>query len=166
MSFVLEFRRSYFLEPARAKAAAEARARKAKRRVAEKPKPPAHLITRKARRGMLLALMTAALILAVFNSEGMKSYAWDLAEQPMFRPVLVLAEGWDRAMEKLGAKALMADLQDIASTAQAARWSDVAGLFRRGEADDAIARGGADPMTTGSLPAAASDVPGGVGSAD
>ncbi|MFD0986423.1 hypothetical protein [Methyloligella solikamskensis] len=82
-----------------------------------------------ARRTTLMALVIAALVLAVFNSEGMVSTARDLAESRVGRPLLPVAERWDGAMERIGAKRLVASVRDLMLDAQYARWSDVAGVF-------------------------------------
>ena len=131
-SFALSFRRKYFLEPA---LAAELRSRSQATSPVSRPIPPVgHRIGEvpdksPARRTTLAALVIAALVLAVFNSEAMVSTARDLAESRMGRPLLPVVERWDGAMDRIGAKRLVGSVRTLMLDAQHARWSDVAGAF-------------------------------------
>ena len=103
---------------------------------------------------MLGALLLAAAILAVFNSEGLRLVAGDLAEEEVGRPVLVVSEAWDDAMDRVGAKALMASVRKVVEEAREASWADVAVLpapCRKGDRRT-IAADVARGDITGSLP--------------
>ncbi len=109
----------------------------------------------KANRATVLgALLLAALILAVFNSEGLRLAAGDLAEQEVGRPVLVVSEAWDETMERVGAKALMASVRKVVEEAREASWADVAVIAGAAPQGDrrTIAAGIAGGDITGSLP--------------
>ncbi len=105
-----------------------------------------------ARRVALVALLIAAGVLAVFNSEGMVSTARDLAESRVGRPLLPVAERWDGAMERIGAKRLVASVRGLMLDMQYARWPDVAALF--GLEDDPMTaeRPEGEELHTGALP--------------
>ena len=74
------------------------------------------------------ALLVAAVILAIFNSDGLRIAAGDLAERGHGRSLLALSEAWDAAMERAGAKTAMASIHRLVAEAREARWADVAGL--------------------------------------
>lgn len=155
MSFALEFRRKHFLEPG---LAAKAQDRfKGRSGVVRRIPPVGHRVGEEAerspaRRVALVALLIAAGILAVFNSEGMVTYARDLAESRMGRPLLPVAERWDGAMDRIGAKWLVASVRGVMLDAQYAGWSDMAGLF--GLANDPMTaeRPADEELYTGALP--------------
>jgi len=130
MSFALEYRKKHLLAPTKseapspkAKATPKRRARKApsKRVVAERRED-----TKANRATVLGALLLAAAILAVFNSEGLRLVAGDLAEREAGRPVLAVSEAWDDAMDRIGAKSLMASVRKVVEEAREASWADVA----------------------------------------
>jgi hypothetical protein len=159
MSFALDYRKKHLLAPKKvevpppkAKATPERRARKApsKRVVAERRED-----TKANRATVLGALLLAAAILAVFNSEGLRLVAGDLAEREAGRPVLVVSEAWDDAMDRIGAKALMASVRQVVEEAREASWADVA-IFAGGGARQGdrrtIAADVARGDITGSLP--------------
>ena len=158
MSFALEYRKKHLLAPKKseapapkAKATPRRRTRKApaKKVVAVRPEE-----TKANRATVLGALLLAAAILAVFNSEGLRLAAGDLAEQEVGRPVLVVSEAWDDAMDRVGAKALMASVRKVVEEAREASWADVAVLAGGGPQGDrrTIAAGVARSDITGSLP--------------
>lgn len=143
MSFALEYRKKHLIAPKKceaplpkAKVTPKRRARKAppKRVVVAVARPED---TKANRATVLGALLLAAFILAVFNSEGLRLVAGDLAEEEVGRPVLAVSEAWDQTMERVGAKALMASVRKVVEDAREASWSDVAviagGGTRHGE---------------------------------
>jgi hypothetical protein len=158
MSFALDYRKKHLLAPKKvevpppkAKAAPKRRARKApsKRVVAERRED-----TKANRATVLGALLLATAILAVFNSEGLRLVAGDLAEREAGRPVLVVSEAWDDAMDRIGAKALMASVRQVVEEAREASWADVA-IFAGGAPQSdrrTIAADVARGDITGSLP--------------
>lgn len=164
MSFALEYRKKHLVAPKKsetpapkAKATPKRRARKAPpKKVVALARPPED--TRENRATVLGALLLAALILAVFNSEGLRLVAGDLAEQEAARPVLVVSEAWDQTMERVGAKAVMASVRKLVEEAREASWSDVAVIAGGGPSQGdrrTIAAGVARGDITGSLPARA-----------
>jgi len=160
MSFALEYRKKRLTAPKKCEAPAPKAKAKPKRR--GRKAPPKQVVvaappedTRANRATVLGALLLAAAILAVFNSEGLRLVAGDLAEEEVGRPVLVVSEAWDDAMDSVGAKALMASVRGLVEEAREASWADVVvlagGGARQGDrriiAAD-VARGD----ITGSLP--------------
>ena len=159
MSFALEYRKKHLIAPKtseapppKAKATPKRRARKAPpKKVVAAARPEE---TKANRATVLGALLLAAVILAVFNSEGLRLVAGDLAEKEVGRSVLVVSEAWDDAMDRIGAKAVMASVRKLVEEAREASWADVAVIAggapqgnRRTVAAD-VARGD----ITGSLP--------------
>ena len=113
MSFALEYRKKHLTAPKKCEAPAPKAKAKPKRR--GRKAPPKQVVvaappedTRANRATVLGALLLAAAILAVFNSEGLRLVAGDLAEEEVGRPVLVVSEAWDDAMDSVGAKAIAA----------------------------------------------------------
>jgi hypothetical protein len=158
MSFALEYRKKHLTAPKNAEAPAATAKAKPKRRA--RRAPPKQVVTAvapvdtKANRATALgALLLAAAILAVFNSEGLRLVAGDLAEEEVGRPVLVVSEAWDDAMDRVGAKAVMASVRRIVEEAREASWADVAD-FAGGvpEGRRTIAADVAHGDITGSLP--------------
>ena len=103
--------------------------------------------------------MIAAAILAIFNSEGLRLYAGDLAEESLGRPLLTASEAWDGAMERIGAKRLGEGVRTLVAGLREARWTDLAsavGLARAGVASVAgageTAPAAGAPDITGALP--------------
>lgn len=131
-SFALEYRKKHLVVPKQCEAPAlKAKAKRKRRTRKSAPKKVVVAIgrpedTRANRATVLGALLLAALILAVFNSEGLRLVAGDLAEEEVGRPVLVVSEAWDKTMERVGAKALMASVRKVVEEAREASWSDVA----------------------------------------
>jgi hypothetical protein len=160
MSFALEYRKKHLIAPKKREAPAPKAKAKPKRRA--RKAPPKQVVvaarpedTMANRATVLGALLLAAAILAVFNSEGLRLVAGDLAEEEVGRPVLVVSEAWDDAMDRVGAKALMASVRSIVEEAREASWRDVAGLaggMPEGH-PRAIAADVAHGDITGSLPA-------------
>jgi hypothetical protein len=125
MSFALEYRKQRLTAPPKPIAATTTRPRKtAPKRVETRGRGE----TQASRATALGALLMAAVILAVFNSEGLRLYAGDLAERQVGRPLLALSEAWDDAMERAGAKALVTRVRHVVTEAREASWADVAGL--------------------------------------
>jgi hypothetical protein len=153
-SFAHAFRRKFFHERVVPEAAASARSKSAPPR----PIPPVgHRIGEAedrspARRIALVALLIAAGVLAVFNSEGMVSTARDLAESRVGRSMLPVAERWDGAMEQIGAKRLVASVRGLMLDMQYARWADVAALFGAGNDPMAAERPEGEALYSRALP--------------
>jgi hypothetical protein len=129
MSFALEFRKKHFLEAdikAGRKGGTISRhlAGGVSRRVASRAE------TRASRAIALRALLIAAIVLAIFNSEGLRLSAYDLAESGFGRALLPVSEAWDGAMEHVGAKTLVANVRTIVGEAQEMSWADIAGIAR------------------------------------
>jgi len=158
MSFALEFRKKNLLAPKTSETPPPKAKRTPKRRsrkVAAKPvvaEPPED--TNANRATVLGALILAAAILAVFNSEGLRLAAGDLAEKEAARPVIAVSEAWDGAMETIGAKALMASVRTVVEEVREASWADVAIIAGGAPQSDrrTIAAGVARGDITGSLP--------------
>jgi hypothetical protein len=158
MSFALEYRKKHLTAPKKA----EAPAPKAKPKRRARKAPPKRVVvavarpedTKANRATVLGALLLAAAILAVFNSEGLRLVAGDLAEEEVGRPVLAVSEAWDDAMDRVGAKAVMTSVRKVVEEAREARWADVAVLARGGPQGDGrtIAAGVVRGDITGSLP--------------
>jgi hypothetical protein len=161
MSFALEYRKKHLTAPKKAEAPAATAKAKPKRRA--RKAPPKQVVvaverpedTKANRATVLGALLLTALILAIFNSEGLRLVAGDLAEEEVGRPVLVVSEAWDRTMERVGAKAVMASVRSVVEEAREASWADVAGIAgggtRQGERRT-IAADVAHGDITGALP--------------
>jgi hypothetical protein len=133
MSFALEYRKKHLTAPKKCAVPAPKAKARPKRRVGKAP--PKQVVTAvapvdtKANRATALgALLLAAAILAVFNSEGLRLVAGDLAEEEVGRPVLAVSEAWDNAMDRVGAKAVMASVRKVVQDAREASWADVASL--------------------------------------
>jgi hypothetical protein len=132
MSFALDYRKKHLIAPKKSEAPAPKAKAAPKRRVRKAPaKKVVVAVARpedtKANRATVLgALLLATLILAVFNSEGLRLVAGDLAEEEVGRPVLVVSEAWDETMERVGAKALMASVRKVVEEARETSWADVA----------------------------------------
>ncbi|HEY8277473.1 MAG TPA: hypothetical protein VIG52_10870 [Methyloceanibacter sp.] len=132
MSFALEYRKKHLTAPKKAEAPAPESKAKPKRRA--RKTPPKQVVvavarpedTKANRATVLGALLLAAAILAVFNSEGLRLVAGDLAEEEVGRPVLVVSEAWDNAMDRVGAKAVIASVRKVVEEAREASWADVA----------------------------------------
>ena len=159
MSFALEYRKKHLIAPKKSEAPAPKTKAKPKRRARKAPPKKVVAAVRpeetKANRATVLgALLLAAAILAVFNSEGLRLAAGDLAEQEVGRPVLVVSEAWDETMERVGAKALMASVRKVVEEAREASWADVAVIAGAAPQGDrrTIAAGVARGDITGSLP--------------
>jgi hypothetical protein len=155
MSFALEFRKRHFAGACPAKGAN----RRVKQSRPAREAVDAAAETRVSRATMLVALVIAAAILAIFNSEGLRLYAGDLAEERFGRPLLTASEAWDGAMERIGAKRVEEGVRTIVAGLREARWTDLAsavGLAPRGAATvagaDEAAPGAGAPDITGSLP--------------
>ncbi|ODA67484.1 hypothetical protein A7A08_01516 [Methyloligella halotolerans] len=154
-SFALAFRRKSFLDRV---LAAEGPDRTQSADAVPRPIPPVgqrigEVADRSpARRAALLALLIAAALLAVFNSEGLVSTARDLAESRLGRSLLPVAERWDDAMERVGAKRLMASVRGLVLDAQYASWSDVAAVFGAGDDPITAKRRTDDGPYTSSMP--------------
>jgi hypothetical protein len=124
MSFALEFRTKHFTaRPAKAVAKPPKRSR-SKRGARE-----GRAETQGARATTLGALVLAAAILAVFNSEGLRLYAGDLAKNQFGRPLLTVSEAWDGAMQRAGAKAVEEQVRGFVADLREARWTDLASAF-------------------------------------
>jgi hypothetical protein len=159
MSFALEYRKKHLTAPKKAEAPAPKPKAKPKRRA--RKTPPKQVVvavlpedTGANRATVLGALLLAALILAVFNSEGLRLVAGDIAEEEAGRPVLVVSEAWDDAMNRVGAKAVVASVRKLVEEAREASWADVAGFagsMPEGPRQ-AIAADVAHSDITGSLP--------------
>jgi hypothetical protein len=124
MSFVLEFRKKHFAAPT-AKMTGRRKRSASKRRKAEDGRAE----TRASRATMLGALVVTAAILAIFNSEGLRLYAGDLAESQFGRPLLGLSEAWDGAMQRAGAKSVEEHVRSFVTGLREARWTDLASAF-------------------------------------
>jgi hypothetical protein len=124
MSFALEFRKKHFTAPT-AKVAGRRKRSPSKRRKAEDGRAE----TRGARATMLGALVVAAAILAIFNSEGLRLYAGDWAESQFGRPLLAVSEAWDGAMQRAGAKSVEEHVRSFVTGLREARWTDLASAF-------------------------------------
>jgi hypothetical protein len=155
MSFALEFRKKHFAGAAPAKAAD----RRAKRSRPAREAVDAAAETRVSRATMLVALLIAAAILAIFNSEGLRLYAGDLAEERFGGPLLAASEAWDGAMERIGAKRVEEGVHTLVVGLREARWTDLAsavGLAHAGVTSVAgageVAPGAGTPDVTGTLP--------------
>jgi hypothetical protein len=144
MSFALEFRKKHYTGPAAAKAAAT---RSAKARPARRNLASVRSETRASKIAGLTALLMAAAILAVFNSDGLRLYAGDLAEDEVGRPLLSVSEAWDGAMERVGAKRLGMGVRGLVAELREASWTDVAAAF------------GAAPIDAARLDAGEGDAP-------
>jgi hypothetical protein len=144
-SFALEFRKKYFLEADRPP--------RGRRRY------PTRAETRASRAGALGAFMVAAAMLAAFNSEGLRTAMRDLAGTELGRSLLAAAEVWDGAMERAGAKRVVAGVRVAIGEARTASWSDLAGVVEapvlalRNEKE--VDAPSADKTITGALPASA-----------
>jgi hypothetical protein len=124
MSFALQFRTKHFTARP-AKAAAGPR----KRSPAKRGTREGRAETQGARATTLGALVLATAILAVFNSEGLRLYAGDLAQSQFGRPFLTVSETWDGAMQCAGAKAVEEQVRGFVAALREARWTDVASAF-------------------------------------
>jgi len=125
MSFALEFRKKHFTAPT-----AKAAGRRRKRSPSKRPKAEdGRAETRESRATMLGALVVTAAILAIFNSEGLRLYAGDLAEGQFGRPLLGLSEAWDDAMQRAGAKSVEEHVRSFVTGLREARWTDLASAF-------------------------------------
>ena len=141
MSFALEFRKKHYTGPSAAKAAAT---RSAKARPARRNLASVRSETRASKIAGLTALLMAAAILAVFNSDGLRLYAGDLAEDEVGRPLLTLSEAWDGAMERVGAKRLGTSVRGLVAELREASWTDVAAAFGAAPIDAARLDAGED----------------------
>jgi hypothetical protein len=158
MSFALEYRKKHLLAPKTVEAPQPTTAKAPKRRVRKAPAKKVIAAqredTRANRATVLGALLLAAAILAVFNSEGLRLAAGDLAEREAGGPVLAVSEVWDDAMDMIGAKTVMASVRQVVTEARRASWQDVAafidGQSSPRQAIAADASQGGD--ITGSLP--------------
>ena len=72
------------------------------------------------------ALTVAMLILAVFNSAALISYARDLVSSESGRQIYALSERWHGMMEDVHATEALGVLRQRVDTAREARWSDLA----------------------------------------
>jgi hypothetical protein len=159
MSFALDYRKKHLIAPKKCEAPAPKAKAKPKRR--PRKAPPKQVVvaappedTRANQATVLGALLLAAAILAVFNSEGLRLVAGDLAEEEVGRPVLVVSEAWDDAMDRVGAKALMASVRKVVEEARETSWADVAVIAGAAPQGDrrTIGAGIAGDDITGSLP--------------
>lgn len=155
MSFAFEFRKKHFTGVGPAKVASK----RPKRPASGREVMDASAETRISRATMLVVLVIAAAILAIFNSEGLRLYAGDLAEESLGRPLLTASEAWDGAMERIGAKRLGEGVRTLVAGLREARWTDLAsavGLARAGVASVAgageTAPAAGAPDITGALP--------------
>jgi hypothetical protein len=124
MSFALEFRTKHFTARP-TKAAARPRKRSPSKRSVREGRAE----TQGARATTLGALVLAAVILAVFNSEGLRLYAGDLAENQFGRPLLTVSEAWDGAMQRAGANAVEEQVRGFVAALREARWTDLTSAF-------------------------------------
>jgi hypothetical protein len=152
MSFALEFRKKHFtgVGPARAAGKRLKRPKRPKRPASRRKVPDAE--TRVSRATMLAALVIAAAILAIFNSEGLRLYAGDLAEESLGRPLLTASEAWDRAMDHVGAKRVEEGVRTLVAGLREARWADLANAVGLKPAAVTIVAGAGAPDLTGALP--------------
>ncbi len=121
MSFALEFRKKNFTAPS-----AKAIEGRRKRLPARRKVGDGRAETAASRATTLGALVLAAAILAIFNSEGLRLYAGDLAESQLGRPLLALSEAWDGVMQRAGAKSVEEHVRGFVAGLREARWTDLA----------------------------------------
>jgi hypothetical protein len=124
MSFALEFRRKHFL----AQPGPKGGGRGGERQLSRRNVAAGRADTRASRAVAVRALLLAAAILAIFNSDGLRIAAGDLAERGHGRTLLALSEAWDAAMERAGAKAVMGGVRGLVAEAKGASWADVVEL--------------------------------------
>lgn len=155
MSVALEFRKKHFAGVGLAKTASK----RPKRPPSAREVPDARAETRVSRATMLVALVIAAAILAIFNSEGLRLHAGDLAEESLGRPLLTASEAWDGAMERVGAKRVEEGVRTFVAGLREGRWADLAsavGLTPAGVSTVAgageTAPGVGAPNITGAVP--------------
>jgi hypothetical protein len=152
MSFGLAFRKKHLSAP-EAKPARRKPAKPRKRAPARRQAEIDRAETRLARATMLGALVIAAAILAIFNSEGLRLVAGDVADSGVGGSLVVLAEAWDGAMERAGAKDVAAKVRGTVAGLRETRWADLAGPFRTGPVAAGTARAAEAPeIYTGALP--------------
>ena len=63
-------------------------------------------------RTTFIVLLVATLFLAVFQSNGLVSWSYDLPINPLTEQIVILCEGWNGWMETLGATATSEFVQD------------------------------------------------------
>jgi hypothetical protein len=154
-SFALEFRKKHFLAEAETKAGGRIGGKQGSGRVMG---TAARADTRASRAIALRALIIATAILAIFNSEGLRLAAFDLAETGFGRSLVDASEAWDGAMERAGAKTLVANVRAFVGEAREASWSDIAGMAQSPVFAFRDRKGGGAPPEsyTGALPTPAS----------
>lgn len=145
-SFALEYRRRMLAQEAQRTRQRGERGRVAfvtphGRSAAESPRH-----TRPGR--VLAALMLAALLCLVFNSEALMHYTRGLVETSLGRRLYAASENWHGLMDKAGATRLMLGMREQVSHARDAGWDDVArrigldGLLGKERLQHSLARPG------------------------
>ena len=137
MSFALEFRK---------KMQAQARAERA-RRAAVKRANSGYVVlpaeesehTRGTHRRVLAALSLAALVLFVFNSDGLVRYAGGLSETAAGQRAIELAERWHGLREESRMTVVVEEIRGAVLEARHSRWPDLVAGWRQPAPDPAAA---------------------------
>lgn len=155
-SFALEYRKRLLAQKQTAREAE--RARRSEGFIADPA--PDHKATAANRARVFGALLIAAGVLAIFNSEALVHWTRGLSSTAAGRQAFSLAMEWDAWMKASSADRLVAAIRDRVTMVRSAAWEDVAGPFAFGKlrAGEGLVRSAASggkppPGITGALPA-------------
>lgn len=102
--------------------------------------------TRGNRARVLLALVIAGGLLAVFNSGGLVQYAYGLTDSQLGRRFVAVAERWHGLMQDRQVPGVIEQIRGSVMMARQTSWSDLATVFSSAPGDQAPVNPGVPPV--------------------